>query len=231
VNKVVTNVRDCTFATREGGAFSSRVSPSTRRNGRTVEHWLNGERGCVRAMLQATGKCKGTLAGHTDSVECVAFAPPSPGLQLAATGSMDGTVIIWDTNTMQQRCSLPHGDGDGVVRLAFHPTSPGVLYTCAPSLPHTRTIPTLTESSGRSDKSEARLPVCLRERRGWSCAGMQRVPGRQAARVGRTLGAVHAHAGRPRGGAAGRGRATRRTACGHRRRRPHRPAVLRAGVM
>jgi hypothetical protein len=81
-------------------------------------------------MGQSTGKCKGTLNGHTDSVECLGFAPEG-GVNLVATGSMDGTAIIWDTTTMKQRCTLYHDNGDGVIKLAFHPTSPGLLYTCA----------------------------------------------------------------------------------------------------
>lgn len=46
-------------------------------------------------------------AGHTDSVEAVAFSRVQP---VAATGSMDGQLLVWDNSTLGVRSTCPHGE-------------------------------------------------------------------------------------------------------------------------
>jgi len=83
----------------------------------------------ARLVALASGKVKGSLLGHTDSVESVAFCPC---MNMVASGSMDGTVMIWDLQTLAIRATLMHGNQDGVVSLKWLPNSP-VVVTCVPS--------------------------------------------------------------------------------------------------
>ena len=46
-------------------------------------------------------------AGHTDSVEAVAFSRVQP---VAATASMDGQMLVWDNSTLGVRSTCPHGE-------------------------------------------------------------------------------------------------------------------------
>jgi hypothetical protein len=59
-------------------------------------------------------------AGHEESVEAAGF---SRHLPLAATGSIDGKLIIWDCGTFTERGVCQHDDVSGVVgplgQLAF----------------------------------------------------------------------------------------------------------------
>eukprot|EP00455_Lapot_gusevi_P044354 TRINITY_DN5526_c0_g2_i4.p1 TRINITY_DN5526_c0_g2~~TRINITY_DN5526_c0_g2_i4.p1 ORF type:complete len:222 (+),score=60.12 TRINITY_DN5526_c0_g2_i4:43-708(+) len=72
-------------------------------------------------------KVLSALPGHSDSVEAVSFA--NSEMQLAATASMDGDVIVWDLNTAQQRVKFRHDDG--VVKVKWHPGSEALLYSCS----------------------------------------------------------------------------------------------------
>eukprot|EP00850_Spirogloea_muscicola_P005471 SM000025S08366 [mRNA] locus=s25:344008:346710:+ [translate_table: standard] len=65
----------------------------------------------ARVVSLQSHKVVGALAEHTDSVESVGLCSCLP---MAATGSLDGKVILWDLNTLQV----------GVVKILWHPSSP-----------------------------------------------------------------------------------------------------------
>lgn len=75
-----------------------------------------------------TGKVVSSLIGHTDSVEAVGFSDPSQGglANLAGSGSVDGTVRVWDINTLQARQVFHHEDV--VTKLQWRGA---MLYTCS----------------------------------------------------------------------------------------------------
>lgn len=54
------------------------------------------------------GKVVSTYSGHTDSIESVGFCNT---LKLASTGSLDGTLKIWDMSTGQTRGTCQHDEG------------------------------------------------------------------------------------------------------------------------
>ena len=84
-----------------------------------------GEDGTARLSNVANGgRVVATLdpAAHTDSVEAVAFGPPS--LPLLATAGMDGKLILWDSGSLAPRVVCEHGQ-DGVTCLAFAPLAAG----------------------------------------------------------------------------------------------------------
>eukprot|EP01135_Chromosphaera_perkinsii_P012452 Nk52_evm63s2657 gene=Nk52_evmTU63s2657 len=72
------------------------------------------------------GKVVGSLEGHTESVETVAFGHNLP---YCATGSLDGKIKIWDATSLRNRSTLEHTDG--VVKMAFHPGSNALLLSCS----------------------------------------------------------------------------------------------------
>mmetsp|Transcript_35280 Transcript_35280/g.48973 ORF Transcript_35280/g.48973 Transcript_35280/m.48973 type:complete len:418 (+) Transcript_35280:412-1665(+) len=84
----------------------------------------------ARLCTLVGGKVKGTLQGHTDSVECVKLGPAGQASSWAATGSMDGNLMVWDLQSLQARTTCPNGKQDGVVQLAWHPTDP-VVFTAS----------------------------------------------------------------------------------------------------
>lgn len=81
---------------------------------------------CVVVNVES-GKKFATLSGHDHEVEGVAFFQGD--LNLLATGGIDGTVRVWDSNKWELRVSVPaHKELDGgVTRLAWHPLLPIVL--------------------------------------------------------------------------------------------------------
>ena len=68
--------------------------------------------------MSDTGELRETLAGHTDSVQHVAFSPT--GLILASA-SDDGTVGLWDIKT-GATINILSGHADRIRHVAFSPT-------------------------------------------------------------------------------------------------------------
>jgi len=83
------------------------------------------ESGVCKLSNVTTGKIVSEFKGHTKSIESAGFASK---LKLAATGSIDNTVKIWDLATSQCRTTLTHEDS--VVKVKWHVTDP-LLYSCS----------------------------------------------------------------------------------------------------
>ena len=66
-----------------------------------------------------------SFSGHKDSIETVGFCAQLP---FCASGSLDGTVIVFDFKSRQQRCKLQHPAG--VSKLRWHPREPVLLTAC-----------------------------------------------------------------------------------------------------
>jgi ribosome assembly protein SQT1 len=64
-----------------------------------------GEDGACKLIQLQSGKFIGSLNGHSDAVEAVAFCPSLP---LVVSGSIDGMVLVWDLQTLKQRTALQH---------------------------------------------------------------------------------------------------------------------------
>lgn len=79
----------------------------------------------VHVVNIRTGKVVGALNGHSKSIECVALARSLP---LAATGGMDGKLIIWDLQTLTPRITCEHEEG--IIRLIWSESSGMVLTGC-----------------------------------------------------------------------------------------------------
>jgi len=78
-----------------------------------------------KVVNTATGKPLGSLGPHTDSVEAVGFCASLPRV---ATGSLDGTLKLWDLNTMKLQQTCQHEGG--VIRLLWHQTQ-ALVYTAS----------------------------------------------------------------------------------------------------
>lgn len=65
---------------------------------------------------------------HQSCVEGVAFCPPALGLPLAASAGLDGSLCIWDTNSLTLRHRCAHAAGMSCLR--WHPIMPTVLTGC-----------------------------------------------------------------------------------------------------
>lgn len=63
------------------------------------------------------------LAGHTDAVTALGFAPDGKTL---ATGGADRTVVLWDPETGQERIVLT-GHGDRLLTVQFNPDGGGLV--------------------------------------------------------------------------------------------------------
>ena len=80
------------------------------------------------SLIQTEGanpRVLGKLALHEDSVESVGICGVLP---LAATGSLDGKVGIWDCNTLTTRTALEHPMG--VIRCLWHPAEALLFTAC-----------------------------------------------------------------------------------------------------
>ncbi|CAJ0761903.1 6533_t:CDS:2 [Entrophospora sp. SA101] len=71
------------------------------------------------------GHIIGSFENHTDSIETVGFSDIS---SLAATGSVDNKLNIWDLTTMRLRQTCQHDDA--IVQLQWHHESP-LITTCS----------------------------------------------------------------------------------------------------
>lgn len=67
----------------------------------------------ARLVSTTTGKVLAPLVAHTETIESVGFCDVMP---LAATGSLDGSIIVWDTNACQSRGTLTHDGGVSTLR-------------------------------------------------------------------------------------------------------------------
>jgi WD40 repeat protein len=76
-----------------------------------------GKPGEVTLWDPHTGELKGTLTGHDNWVNTVAFSPDG---SLLASGSVDGSVKLWDTHTGMPEQTLTMESG-GVWSVAFSP--------------------------------------------------------------------------------------------------------------
>ena len=65
------------------------------------------EDGTLRLTHLESGKILSTLSDHKESVEGLAFSN-DPRFPFAVSGSVDGTICIWDMNSLQLRTSVSH---------------------------------------------------------------------------------------------------------------------------
>ncbi|KAG0012128.1 hypothetical protein BGZ82_002725 [Podila clonocystis] len=77
--------------------------------------------GTAKLINLHSGNILGSFENHTDAVETVGF---SDHLNLAATGSLDGRLNIWDVQTMQLRTSCEHKGP--IIKLAWHKNQPWI---------------------------------------------------------------------------------------------------------
>ncbi|EGC38258.1 hypothetical protein DICPUDRAFT_28977 [Dictyostelium purpureum] len=70
-----------------------------------------------------TGKVIGKLNGHTDAI--VSISMSNVNQNWCHTGSLEGTINVWDVNTLQQRSTFKHKNT--VTKLLAHPTQPVVF--------------------------------------------------------------------------------------------------------
>ncbi|KAJ1964311.1 60S ribosomal subunit assembly or modification protein [Dipsacomyces acuminosporus] len=80
---------------------------------------LTGSMDATAKLVHANGNILGSLENAGESVETVGLCSVLP---LAATGSVDGSLSIWDINTLRLRTTLNHDDA--VTRLLWHEDSP-----------------------------------------------------------------------------------------------------------
>ncbi|KAI8997514.1 WD40-repeat-containing domain protein [Pilobolus umbonatus] len=81
--------------------------------------------GKARIVNLSNGHIVASLENHTDSIETSSFCDVLP---LAATGSVDGNISIWDVQVQRLRTTLAHEDA--VVKVKFVKNSP-MLVSCS----------------------------------------------------------------------------------------------------
>ncbi|GBC02923.1 hypothetical protein RclHR1_00490009 [Rhizophagus clarus] len=87
---------------------------------------LSGSTDASAKLLNLTnGSILGSFEDHTESIETIGFSNVLP---LAATGSVDAKLNIWDVTTMRLRQTCNHDDA--IVKLQWHNDSP-LLTTCS----------------------------------------------------------------------------------------------------
>ena len=74
--------------------------------------------GKIRVWDRKTGRLKGTLSGHSDRVNCLAFSPDSR--RLVSGGRADRAVILWDFPARRQLLRRS-GHESGVAQVALSP--------------------------------------------------------------------------------------------------------------
>ncbi|KAJ3093068.1 hypothetical protein HK102_010973 [Quaeritorhiza haematococci] len=98
--------------------------------------------GTAKLIHLGNPRILGSFENHTESVEAVDF---SPTVAWAATGSVDGSLNIWDLTTLRLRHTCRHDDA--VTRIKFHESSP--LLT---SVSVDRTVRLWDTRTGNSEK-------------------------------------------------------------------------------
>ena len=68
------------------------------------------------------GRLISVMHHHTGAVEALGYSPAHP---FAASGGMDGLVVIYEMPSMQVRHQLKHDDA--VIRVMWHPTMPLIV--------------------------------------------------------------------------------------------------------
>ncbi|CAO3646787.1 unnamed protein product [Cunninghamella echinulata] len=81
--------------------------------------------GKARLVNITNGSIVASLENHSDSIETSAFCEVLP---LAATGSVDGTISVWDVQTHRLRSTLNHEDA--IIKVTFVKDSP-LLVSCS----------------------------------------------------------------------------------------------------
>ncbi|SAM04289.1 hypothetical protein [Absidia glauca] len=81
--------------------------------------------GKARLVNISNGSIVASLENHTESIETADFCDV---LALAATGSVDGTISIWDVQTQRLRSTLSHEDA--IIKVKFVHNSP-LLVSCS----------------------------------------------------------------------------------------------------
>ncbi|KAJ1965775.1 60S ribosomal subunit assembly or modification protein [Dispira parvispora] len=97
----------------------------------------------ARLVHLQNGQMVGALGEHTDSVETVGF---SHTMSLAATGSVDGKINIWDVQTLRLRQTVHHDEA--VTKLLWHHESPLLTTTSAD-----RTVKVWDARTGHCEKT------------------------------------------------------------------------------
>mmetsp|Transcript_18190 Transcript_18190/g.42309 ORF Transcript_18190/g.42309 Transcript_18190/m.42309 type:complete len:468 (-) Transcript_18190:45-1448(-) len=97
------------------------------------------EDGGVKLVQIETGRALPPMAGHSLSVEAIAFNhADSSGMLLLATGAMDGKVLVWDGKSFDVRCTfLASDEGGGVTDLKWLPASQFTAWLCTTATDHT----------------------------------------------------------------------------------------------
>jgi len=109
----------------EGGLFHQKSIHALAQHPNQPLVLTGDEDGICKLSNTTTGKIVSEFKGHTKSIESAGFASK---LKVAATGSIDNSIKIWDLATSQCRTTLIHEDS--VIKIKWHQTDP-LLYSCS----------------------------------------------------------------------------------------------------